>query len=100
MFHFYCPSQGIFNLKINKDGSLENETHIARVTPGDESCMQMKVPHAETKCALLANLYLSEGQKGKVSKLRKKILSPLCHTTTDRKIIHKRISFAFMAFIR
>lgn len=60
-------AQGIFNLKINEDESLVNETHIVRVTASDESCMRMKVPHAETKCALLANLYLSEGQKGKVS---------------------------------
>lgn len=57
-------------MKINDDGSLINETHIARVTPGDESCATVKVPQTETKCALLANLYLSEGQKGKVSTFR------------------------------
>lgn len=54
-------------MKVNEDGSLVNETHIARVTPGDESCATLKVPHDETKFALMANLYVSEGQKGQVS---------------------------------
>lgn len=43
-----------------------NETHIARVTPGDELCATLKVPHDETKFALMANLYVSEGQRGQV----------------------------------
>lgn len=64
--HFPFPFQGIINLKINEDGSVVNETHIARVTPGDESCATIKVPHNETNFALMANLYVSEGQAGKV----------------------------------
>lgn len=44
-----------------------NGTHIARVTPdADELCATMKVPHDETKFALMANLFVSEGQSGKV----------------------------------
>lgn len=58
--------EGIINIKINSDGSVINETHIARVTPGDESCACIKVPHNETNFALMANLFVSEGQTGKV----------------------------------
>lgn len=58
--------QGIYNLKINENGSLVNESHVARVS-ADESCVAMKVPDAETKCALMANLLLSEGRSGKVN---------------------------------
>lgn len=58
--------KGIINFKLNDDGTHVNETHIARVTPGDESCATMKVPHDETKFALMANLFVSEGQSGKV----------------------------------
>lgn len=53
-------------MKINEDGSVVNETHIARVTPGNELCDTIKVPQDETKCALLANFFISEGQAGKV----------------------------------
>lgn len=52
---------------MNADGTHVNETHIARVTPdADEKCATMKVPHDETKFALMANLFVSEGQSGKV----------------------------------
>lgn len=56
-------------MKVNEDGSVTNETHIARVTPGDESCATIKVPQNETKFALMANLFVSEGQPGKVCQL-------------------------------
>lgn len=46
-----------------------NETHIARVTPGDEDCDAKKVPPNETKFALMANLYVSEGEQGQVCQL-------------------------------
>lgn len=60
--------QGIFNIKVNtEDGSVVNETHYARVTPSpDEDCDCKKVPATETKFALMANLYVSEGATGKV----------------------------------
>lgn len=60
------PPQGAFNLKIYKDKSVISESHIARVSPGDESCELIKVPNTETKCALLASLFLSEGKPGQV----------------------------------
>lgn len=63
---FGCFAQGIYNLKIKQDNTVINESHIARVTTGDELCELSKVPHQETKCALLANLYLSEGKPGRV----------------------------------
>lgn len=62
--------EGILNLKVNEDGSVVNETHIARVTPGNELCATIKVPQNETKFALMANLYVSEGQKGKVVRVK------------------------------
>lgn len=55
-------------MKTNADGTVTNKTHIARVTPGDEQCELSQVPSDEIRCALLANLFLSEGKPGKVSK--------------------------------
>lgn len=63
---FKFISQGIFNLSIRQDKSVISETHVARVTPDNESCVLIKVPNTETKCALLANLFLSEGKSGQV----------------------------------
>lgn len=52
---------------MNNDGSIVNETHIARVTPdAEEDCDAKKVPPNETKFALMANLYVSEGARGQV----------------------------------
>lgn len=45
---------------------MVNETHIARVSGAEEDVDTKRVPHDETKFALMANLYVSEGQKGKV----------------------------------
>jgi len=58
--------EGILNLKINQDGTVISESHLARVTAGDEQCELQKIPNTETKCALLANLFLSEGKPGQV----------------------------------
>lgn len=56
----------MLNLKINENGSLVNNTYIAQVMPSDESCITAKATPTETRFALLANLYLSEGENGKV----------------------------------
>lgn len=53
---------------MNSDGTVVNETHIARVTAdATEDVNTIRVPHDETRFALMANLYVSEGQPGKVS---------------------------------
>ncbi|XP_031640187.1 ester hydrolase C11orf54 homolog [Contarinia nasturtii] len=89
--------EGIFNLKVNEDGSVVNETHIARVTPGDELCDTQKVPHNETKFALMANLYVSEGQKGKVlhvkckKRLRADNFITACQNAVKRAFADKHV---------
>lgn len=61
--------QGIYNLKINADKTVTNESHVARVVPGDERCELSKLPNTETRCALLANLFLSEAKPGQVLRI-------------------------------
>lgn len=62
--------EGMINLRVGSDGSLTNETHVARTVPGGTALS--KVPANETRCALLGNLYLTEGKAGKVLKVTAK----------------------------
>lgn len=62
--------EGMINLRAGSDGSLTNETHVARTVPGGIELT--KVPKEETRCALLGNLFLSEGKSGKVLKVKAK----------------------------
>lgn len=62
--------EGIMNLRVSSDGSVVNETHVARtVANGIELS---KVPSTETRCALLGNLFLCEGKPGKVLRVSAK----------------------------
>lgn len=65
MFNQNC--EGILNLSVRSDGTLKNETHVARTIPGGFELS--KVPNNETRCSLLGNLFLSEGKTGKVLKV-------------------------------
>ncbi|XP_063229985.1 ester hydrolase C11orf54 homolog [Bacillus rossius redtenbacheri] len=47
-------------------GRVSNHTRIARVDPGDGSCVQEVLPDSETRCALLANLFCAQGTPGQV----------------------------------
>lgn len=70
MFDQNC--EGIINLSVDSDGSLTNETHVARVLPSADNSKPtelVKVPSKETRSALLGNLFLSEGNPGKVLKV-------------------------------
>lgn len=59
--------QGIYNLVIDKDGqTIGSQTHFAKNEQSDEKCVLHQVPHTETRCALLANLYSCEGKPGQV----------------------------------
>lgn len=58
----------MFNIKINEDGSIINETHIAIVKP-DKKMELQKVPKDETRCCLLGNIYMSDGNPGQVLKV-------------------------------
>jgi hypothetical protein len=65
LFNQNC--EGIINLSAKSDGSIVNETHVAKtVSSGFEAS---KVPHSETRTALLGNLYVCEGNPGKVLKV-------------------------------
>ena len=58
----------MYNLKVNQDGSVVNQTHIAK-TLKDGSFELLNVPNDETKCALLGNIFMSEGKPGKILKV-------------------------------
>jgi hypothetical protein len=61
----------MINLKIESDGKITNGTHIARML-NREKLELTQVPENETRCALLGNLFLSEGKPGKVLKVSAK----------------------------
>lgn len=60
-------SEGIYNLMVYRNGSIDNESHVVR-TIGD-GIEVLKVPHNVTRAALLGNIFLSEGKPGKVLKV-------------------------------
>lgn len=64
--------EGMMNLKVGADGSLSNETHVARTISNRAGIELTKVPQTETRCALLGNLFLCEGKAGKVLKVTAK----------------------------
>lgn len=64
--------EGIVNLSVSSDGSVVNETHVAR-TITRERIELSKVPNNETRAALLGNIFLSEGKLGKVIKINAKV---------------------------
>ncbi|XP_055624610.1 ester hydrolase C11orf54 homolog [Toxorhynchites rutilus septentrionalis] len=61
--------EGMFNLKIAANGHITNESHIAQTTPDCKRVLLKKLPNTETRCALMANIFLSEGKPGKVLKV-------------------------------
>lgn len=56
------------NLEV-KGGKANNHTRIAKVNTKDGSCILERLPDSETRCALLANIFCSEGKPGKVLKV-------------------------------
>jgi len=62
--------EGMMNLAVRSDGSIKNETHVARMVRGEVELSV--VPNDETRCALLGNIFLSEGKAGKVLKVTAK----------------------------
>nr|CAD7415869.1 unnamed protein product [Timema poppensis] len=49
-----------------KQGAVNNHTRISKVNTQDGSCILERLPNDESRCALLANLFCSEGKPGKV----------------------------------
>ncbi|XP_001651535.2 ester hydrolase C11orf54 homolog isoform X1 [Aedes aegypti] len=62
--------EGMFNLKVHANGHVLSESHLARVTPDRKKVLLEKIPNTETRCALLGNIFLSEGKPGKVLKVK------------------------------
>ncbi|KAG4078333.1 hypothetical protein HA402_013043 [Bradysia odoriphaga] len=60
-------SEGIYNLMVHQNGSVTNENHVVR-TVGD-GIEVLRVPNNETRAALLGNIFLTEGNAGKVLKV-------------------------------
>jgi hypothetical protein len=64
--------EGIINLNIAK-GVVDQQTRISKVDPANEAVpIQEILPNSETRLALLANLFVSEGAPGKVLKVHVK----------------------------
>lgn len=60
-------SQGMYNLRIDKDGSTTGSaTRFAINRKPDEKCVLHTVPAVETRSCLLVNLLMCEGKPGKV----------------------------------
>ncbi|KDR15774.1 ester hydrolase C11orf54 homolog [Zootermopsis nevadensis] len=53
------------NLEV-KGGKVNNHTRISKINIKDGSCILERLPDTETRCALLANIFCSEGKPGKV----------------------------------
>lgn len=64
--------EGIMNLSCKHDGSVVNETHVAR-TITREKIELSKLGRSETRCALLGNIFLCEGKPGKVIRVKAKV---------------------------
>ena len=54
------------NLFVKEDGSVVQETHIARTHDHDGSYSVEKLPGTETRNSLLGNLFLCQGEPGRV----------------------------------
>lgn len=55
----------MINLEV-KGGDVNNHTRISKVNTVDGSCVLERLPDTETRCAVLANIFCSEGKPGKV----------------------------------
>uniref|UniRef100_A0A2M3Z121 DUF1907 domain-containing protein n=1 Tax=Anopheles braziliensis TaxID=58242 RepID=A0A2M3Z121_9DIPT len=62
--------EGIYNLRYSPPGTIVSESHLAIVAPETGKVSVRKIPNTETRCALLANLLVSEGKPGPVLKVR------------------------------
>ena len=61
----------IMNMKVSPSG-VKNETRIASVDTKRGDCVVQTLPNKETRLALLANLFVSEGKPGQVLKVHAK----------------------------
>ncbi|XP_055381854.1 ester hydrolase C11orf54 homolog [Condylostylus longicornis] len=77
--------EGIYNMKIENNGSIKNCSYLARVVGVEEKCALEKLPDTEKRFALLANLFACEGKPGKVLRVHcKKRIGQLNFITSIR----------------
>lgn len=50
-----------------ENGNVDQHSRISKVDKNDDKSIQQTLPANETRVALLANLFVSEGKPGKVS---------------------------------
>ena len=69
---------------------LGQETRITRTHDEDGSYSTIKLPETETRNALLGNLFISDGEPGKVLKIdcRERIGHPLLSLVTPITTLH------------
>uniref|UniRef100_A0A182PHV0 DUF1907 domain-containing protein n=1 Tax=Anopheles epiroticus TaxID=199890 RepID=A0A182PHV0_9DIPT len=60
--------EGMYNLRYTPPGTVVSESHLAMVTSEQEVVVR-KIPSTDTRCALLANLLVAEGNAGPVLKV-------------------------------
>nr|XP_041632274.1 ester hydrolase C11orf54 homolog [Drosophila kikkawai] len=64
--------EGIFNFVVSEKDELTNGSYTATVRGEQEECVLERIPDTEPRCALILNLFLSEGKPGEVLKIRAK----------------------------
>ncbi|XP_076657027.1 ester hydrolase C11orf54 homolog isoform X2 [Halictus rubicundus] len=69
--HINCNCELMMNLVMPND-NVKNESRIASVDKTDGKCVLQTLPDNETRLALLANLFVSEGKPGQVLKVHAK----------------------------
>lgn len=62
-------SEGIYNVKISKQGDIENRSYISKVEGPNEECEVGRVKPCENKLGILGNLFACQGIEGKVLKV-------------------------------
>lgn len=80
----------MINLEV-KGGEVNNHTRISKVNTVDGSCVLERLPDTETRCAVLANIFCSEGKPGKVLQIIcKKRIGKDDFVSSIRKSLHER----------
>ncbi|KAF6206891.1 hypothetical protein GE061_018127 [Apolygus lucorum] len=66
--YFGKNCEGVCNILIDGD-NVTSGSYVGKVTDGDEKLECLPIPSSETRFALMANLYCSQGKPGKVLKV-------------------------------
>ncbi|KZC06360.1 PREDICTED: ester hydrolase C11orf54 homolog [Dufourea novaeangliae] len=69
--HLNCNCELMMNMIVSPTG-VKSGTHIASVDKTNGNCVLENLPNNETRLAILANLYVSDGKPGQVLKVHAK----------------------------